>query len=304
MTAPDTPRLAPLGHLGGDRAASERTLPDLLAEARAQEGAKALVLVGDRAPLAAGDRLAWISPDQAPEGGEWAFLGRDDSGAPLLLCAFPGDAEEAVAAAAGWSSLRASGGALTPDDAARFVEALSLGRWLLDAPFCSFCGTRAHILDGGWSRRCPGCGRTHFPRTDPAVIVAVTHPDDSDLLLLGSNAAWARERYSCFAGFVEAGESLESAVVREVEEEAGVRPRSVRYHGSQAWPYPRSLMLGFFAEADDAVAARADGEEIADVRWFSRDEIGAALDRGGEMILPGPASIAHMLITDWFEERE
>lgn len=303
MTAPDTPRLAPLGHHGGDRAASDRANPDLIATARADARTRVLVLSGDRAPLESDDRLAWVAPEQAPDRGEWAFLGRDDSGVALLVCAVPADEGDLFVAPAGWASLRASGGALGAEDAARFVEALSLGRWLLDAPFCASCGTRTHVQDGGWSRSCPGCGRIHFPRTDPAVIVAVTHPRDPDLLLLGSNAAWARNRYSCFAGFVEAGESLESAVVREVGEEAGVRARSVRYRGSQAWPYPRSLMMGFFAEADPAVPARADGEEILDVRWFSRSDIGAALEKRSDIILPGAASIARTLITDWFEDR-
>lgn len=303
MTAPDTPRLAPLGHHGGDRAASERADPDLITTARTEVGTRVLVLSGDRAPMESHDRLAWVAPEQASDRGEWAFLGRDESGAALLMCALPGDVGEVFVAPAGWVSLRASGGALGSEDSARFVEAVSLGRWLLDEPFCSSCGTRTQVLDAGWSRSCPGCGRTHFPRTDPAVIVAVTHPHEADLLLLGSNAAWARNRYSCFAGFVEAGESLESAVVREVGEEAGVRARSVRYRGSQAWPYPRSLMMGFFAEADPAVPARADGEEIVDIRWFSRSEIGAALEGRSDIMLPGAASIARTLINDWFEDR-
>lgn len=303
MTAPDTPRLAPLGHRGVDRSASDRSDPGLLAAARQDATTRVLVVSGDRAPLGSEDRLCWVSPAEAPHDGEWAFLGRDVAGAVLLLCALSADAGDVFAAPAGWASLRASGGVLVPEDSARFVESVSLGGWLRDARFCSFCGVLTDVLDGGWSRRCPGCGRLHFPRTDPAVIVAVTHPDDPDRLLLGSNAAWAPERYSCFAGFVEAGESLEGAVIRELGEEAGVQVRGIRYHGSQAWPYPRSLMVGFFAEAEDAFQARADGEEIVDVRWFSRADIGAALAGDGDIILPGAASIAHMLITDWFEDR-
>ncbi len=110
------------------------------------------------------------------------------------------------------------------------------------------------MRQAGWARHCPVCGREHFPRTDPAVIVAITSAHDPDRLLLGSNALWDANRFSCFAGFVEAGESLEAAVLREVREEAGVDVRDIRYRGSQAWPYPRSLMLGFLATsaADDA----------------------------------------------------
>src|SRR5690606_608373 len=107
-----------------------------------------------------------------------------------------------------------------------------------DAAFCPACGALTMLADAGWSRRCPSCGRQHFPRTDPAVIVAITSPADPDVLLLGSNALWGPERFSCFAGFVEAGESLEAAVSREVAEESGIDVVDVRYRGSQAWPYP------------------------------------------------------------------
>ncbi len=193
------------------------------------------------------------------------------------------------------------GGSLAADDAGAFVEALSLGRWLLEAPHCPACGALTLLTDAGWSRRCPACGRQHFPRTDPAVIVAIESAADPDRLLLGSNALWGANRFSCFAGFVEAGESLEAAVRREVNEEAGVDAVDIRYRGSQAWPYPRSLMLGFLATAADDAAAEADGEEIVAVRWFTRDEIGAGLAGEGELLLPGTASIAHRLISDWFE---
>jgi NAD+ diphosphatase len=131
------------------------------------------------------------------------------------------------------------------------------------------------------------------------VIVAIGSARHPDRLLLGSNALWGADRYSCFAGFVEAGESLESAVVREVREEAGVDLVDVRFHGSQAWPYPRSLMVGFLATAADDDAAEPDGEEIVSVRWFTRDEVGAALDGASEFTLPGPASISRGLIEAW-----
>jgi len=155
------------------------------------------------------------------------------------------------------------------------------------------------LADAGWSRRCPSCGRQHFPRTDPAVIVAITSAVDPDILLLGTNALWDANHFSCFAGFVEAGESLESAVRREVAEESGITVATAEYRGSQAWPYPRSLMLGFLATAADDDAARADGDEIAALRWFTRDEIGAGLEGEGDVVLPGTASIAHRLIRDW-----
>jgi NAD+ diphosphatase len=157
--------------------------------------------------------------------------------------------------AGGWARCARSA-VRSADEAGAFVEALSLGRWLLEAPLLPGVRARTEVADAGWSRHCPSCGRQHFPRTDPAVIVAITSATHPDRLLLGSNALWAGNRFSCFAGFVEAGESLEAAVAREVREEAGVDVVDVTYRGSQAWPYPRSLMLGFLAAAADDAAAR------------------------------------------------
>jgi len=302
MTAPDSTRVPPLARAGLDRAAAERGIGDVVAAARADAGTRVLVVCGDAAPLENATELRWIAPAAVPEGGEWAFLGRDGEGAAALTAVFPAQDEDLFPAPAGWAGLRSVGGVLGDVDAGSFVEALSLGRWLLDARFCPACGALTMLADAGWSRRCPSCGRQHFPRTDPAVIVAITSAQDPDLLLLGSNALWGTDRYSCFAGFVEAGESLEAAVRREVEEESGIEVGAVAYRGSQAWPYPRSLMLGFLAAAVDDDAARADGDEIASVRWFTRSEIGSALAGGGDVRLPGRASIAHRLIADWYAE--
>ena len=302
MTAPDSSRLPPLARVGLDRAGAERAAANLIETARADASTRVLVLAEDAAPLAGPDELLWIAPHDVPDGAEWAFLGRGPDGAAVLAAVF-GAGEELFVAPAGWAGLRKVGGVLSDRDAAAFVEALSLGRWLLDSPFCPACGAMTMLADAGWSRRCPSCGRQHFPRTDPAVIVAITSASDPDVLLLGSNALWGADRYSCFAGFVEAGESLEAAVRREVAEESGIEVGEVTYRGSQAWPYPRSLMLGFLAFAVDDAAAHADGEEIAAVRWFTRDEIGRALSGQGDLILPGTASIAHRLIADWHAER-
>lgn len=303
MTAPDSPRLPPLAGAGVDRAGDERAVPGLIDRARIAPDTRVLVLAGDRAPLAEPAALHWVDPATVGDGAEWAFLGRDPNGAALLAAIFDAADDAPFPAPGGWGGLRAVGGELSPHDAAAFVEALSLGRWLLEAPYCPACGALTMTVDAGWSRRCPSCGRQHFPRTDPAVIVAITSADDPDALLLGSNALWGENRFSCFAGFVEAGESLEAAVSREVREESGVEVTDVRYRGSQAWPYPRSLMLGFLATALDDSSARADGEEIAAVRWFTRDEIGAGLAGDGDLTLPGRASIAHRLISDWYAGR-
>ncbi|WP_438352597.1 NAD(+) diphosphatase [Microbacterium sp. CJ88] len=293
------PRSFPIAAAGIDRAAAERTEEDLVERLRADDRTRVIVVHGDRAPLAGADRLAWVGPHVAPEGAEWAFLGRRDDGTPVLVAAYAADGPEPVEAT-GWGALRAVGGLLAPVEAGTFTAALSLGRWLRDAAFCPACGTRTELRMAGWARHCPACGREHFPRTDPAVIVAVSGSRRPSRLLLGANALWGGERYSCFAGFAEAGESLESTVLREVHEEAGVALTDLRYRGSQAWPYPRSLMLGFAATAVDDDAARPDGEEIVDVRWFDREEIGAALADESDVVLPGAASIARRLIEDWY----
>lgn len=302
MTAPDSTSVPPLARPGLDRSSGERLGPGLLDAARADAATRVLVIAGDAAPLSAPGALRWRAPSEVPDGAEWAFIGRDDDGSVLLTAVYPAQEDELFAAPAGWASLRRAGAELSPVEAGAFVAAVSLGRWLLDAPFCPACGSLTMLGDAGWSRRCPQCGRQHFPRTDPAVIVAITSADDPDLLLLGSNVVWGADRFSCFAGFVEAGESLESAVRREVAEESGVEVGLVRYRGSQAWPYPRSLMVGFLAASVDDAAARADGEEIAAVRWFTRDEVGRALAGEGDVVLPGRASIAHRLIADWHAE--
>ena len=300
MTAPHDTPLPALARPGFDRAAEERTSPDLIELSRADASSRVLLLNGDAAPLRSASELQWLAPADVPDGAEWSFLGRDEDGVAVLGAAFARRDDELLPAPAGWGSLRAIGGSLSAHDAGAFVQGLSLSRWLIEAPFCPACGARTEVRTAGWSRHCPACGREHFPRTDPAVIVAITSATHPDRLLLGSNAMWAGERFSFFAGFVEAGESLESAVIREVHEESGIDVVDIRYRGSQAWPYPRSLMLGFHATASDDAAAEADGEEIVAVRWFERAEIGAGLAGESELLLPGPASIAHRLISDWY----
>ncbi|KFC52074.1 NTP pyrophosphohydrolase, partial [Micrococcus luteus] len=162
---------------------------------------------------------------------------------------------------------------------------------------CAFCGGATDVEAAGWVRRCRDCSREQFPRTDPAVIVAVTDP--AGRILLGRNAAWPEGLYSCLAGFVEPGESLEHAVVREIAEESGITVTQPRYRGSQPWPFPRSLMLGFTALAPAGAEPVPDGEEILSVRWFEREEL-AHLAREGDVTLPGAVSIARALIEDWY----
>ncbi|WP_232547696.1 NAD(+) diphosphatase [Propioniciclava soli] len=177
------------------------------------------------------------------------------------------------------------------------VTGVALVNWHRVAPYCGQCGALTEVHDGGHLRWCPTCERQRFPRTDPAVIVAVLDPDDR--LLLAHQNVWEATRVSILAGFVEAGESLEQAVHREIAEEAGLRLTALRYVGSQPWPFPRSVMLGFVAHTADA-RIRVDGVEIAWARFYARDELEAAV-ASGDITLPTSASIASRIITAWRE---
>lgn len=279
-----------------DTSAAERADVDLLPRLRDDPGTRVLVVRGDRGP-ADSEGLTWMLPGAVPVDAEWGFLGRAPDGTARLVAVLGTDVEVDPS----WVSLRTAGGELSDEDAGAFVAAVSLARWFEGFAYCPRCGESAPLQAGGWSRRCTGCGRVHFPRTDPAVIVAVRNRAD-DRLLLGQNAQWAADnRFSTFAGFVEAGESLETTIRREIAEEAGVVVEGVEYRASQAWPYPRSLMLGFHAVAADEAVARPDGDEIVAVRWFTRAEIASALAGEGPVALPGTSSIARRLIADWCE---
>lgn len=284
-----------------DRAAELREETDVIE--RLQEDPATRVIVVREGRVRVVDSALLRVPVSAVVDATWALLGRDLDGTVLLLAAAAPETDALDAAPDEiWLGLRDLGGRIDAQESELLVAAVALAGWLRDAPFCPTCGGGTELRQAGWSRRCLVCGREHFPRTDPAVIVAV-ESRDGERLLLGANANWGGRMYSCFAGFTEAGESLEATVHREIEEESGVRLSSLRYISSQAWPFPRSLMIGFRAVVDDEVAAVADGEEIIDVRWFSRAEIASALAGHGPVGLPGPASIARALIVDWYEER-
>ncbi|WP_136043594.1 MULTISPECIES: NAD(+) diphosphatase [unclassified Microbacterium] len=283
-----------------DRAAELRDESDVIGRLRDDPATRAIVVREGRVRVV--DSALLRVPPQTVVEATWALLGRDADGTVLLLAAAPPETDALdTAPDEVWLGLRDLGGRIDGQESELLTGAIALAGWLRDAPFCPTCGGGTELRNAGWSRRCLVCGREHFPRTDPAVIVAV-ESRDGERLLLGANANWGGRMYSCFAGFTEAGESLESTVHREIEEESGVRLSSLRYISSQAWPFPRSLMVGFRAVVDDETAALADGEEIVDVRWFTRAEIGSALAGDGPVGLPGHASIARALIVDWYEE--
>lgn len=173
--------------------------------------------------------------------------------------------------------------------------AVALINWHRTAKFCGFCGSTTTVTNGGFARRCTGCDRMIFPRTDPAVIVAIV--DSENRILLGHQGAWDQGRMSVFAGFVEAGESLEQAVHREMAEETDLDLDEIVYLGSQPWPMPRSLMVGFAARAASTDVS-VDGDEIESAKWFTPQTLLEEV-KSGRVTLPGKASIAHRMILQW-----
>jgi len=204
----------------------------------------------------------------------------------------PPAAREAVR----WASPREIGAALPARDAGLVTTAVALDAWHERHPRCPRCGGPTRVTQAGWVRACTVDGSEHYPRTDPAVIMAVLDADDR--LLLGHARAWAPARYSTLAGFVEPGESLEHAVRREVAEETGVVVGDVTYAGSQPWPFPASLMVAFVGRAL-TTDVQVDGVEVELARWFTRDELARAIV-DGHVIPPSSSSIARALIEDWF----
>ena len=207
-----------------------------------------------------------------------------------------------------WLNLAMIGGELAGLDAALFTTAVALLTWHDRARFCARDGSPTRPTKAGWARVCAAEKHEEFPRTDPAVICLVH--DGADQILLARQGTWPAGRFSVLAGFVEAGESLEGCVVREINEEVGVDVTDVGYLGSQSWPFPRSLMLAFRAAADPSQPIRLDGSEIAEAIWVHRGDLTEALERGdwggsgdGRLLLPGHSSIARTMIESWVADR-
>jgi NAD+ diphosphatase len=270
---------------------------------------KALVAVASAAERETGRaHLELVRPGVLPDSLLTLYLGlslatglAEPAGTPLLAAILTDEAAAALEPdERRWVGLRQLATVLPDRDTGAFAEALALANWHASHGHCPRCGAETSVEDGGWTRRCPVDGSQVFPRTDPAVIVLITDADDR--ILLGSNAMWEQDRYSLLAGFVEPGESLESAVLREMHEESGLRVTDAEYLGSQPWPFPASIMCGFTARLADGQEPQdllPDGEEILDLRWFTRDELRA---ESGRIILPGPVSIARALIEHWLGE--
>jgi NAD+ diphosphatase len=283
-----------LSRVAHDRAHHARSLPD------PTSGRPVRVLTVDGkatvpvAEAASGPRLLWDEQPSLPAGA--VFLGEAD-GVPyaavrgervLRIGGRPVDA---------WTGLREVGADLDDLDAGLLVQAIGILAWHERNPFSPLSGGATTVEKAGWVRRDEATGVELFPRTDPAVIMLVH--DGGDRCVLGRQAVWPPGRFSILAGFVEPGESAEAAVAREVAEEVGLRVTDIRYVGSQPWPFPQSLMLGFVARAEDPGPLRLDPDEIEEARWFTRDELRSG---AGPRALPPPVSIARHIIDRWIKD--
>jgi NAD+ diphosphatase len=282
--------------VGLDRAAAWRKDPRWLERARRDPATRVVLVSRLRVPVredpAAGPRLVTFSAAEIDPGPEPVLLGIVD-GVPVLARAWP---DEPPLGAPAFVELRQVGAALPRREAGLLAQARGLFHWHDRHRFCGACGAPTMVVQAGHARLCPACGTETFPRTDPAMIVLVTHGDRA---LLARSARFPPGMYSTLAGFVEPGESLEDTVRREVLEEAGVAVGAITYRSSQPWPFPQSLMVGFRAQAL-STELRLDPDELEDALWLERAVL--ADPERCPVRLPGPDSIARFLIEEWLAE--
>lgn len=287
--------------LESDRAALERTDPLVLAHG---EDARYLVTRAGAAAVAedeAGELSLLLEREDPREGTHEpvVFLGRR-AGMRVLAVEIPEPSAELDAPGRDLRDLRRVADRLDGPDADLALTAVAMGSWHRSMRHCPACGALLEPGTGGWVLRCREEGTEHFPRTDPAVIMAVR--DGQDRLLLARNAHFPSRFHSVLAGFVEPGETLEGAVVREVAEEVGVEVTAVEYVGSQPWPFPRSLMLGYRAWTTGTAELVLQEDEIAEARWFTREQLREDVE-AGRIDLPGGSSLGRALIEDWLSQQ-
>jgi NAD+ diphosphatase len=271
---------------GLDRCANFRTDEAWLARALADPRSRFVKVYADRVAVAGGK----LATERPPAIALAILLGRDRHGDMWFACP-----TEESSANADLRSL-ALEAVLPPLELAAAAQARSLVHWHLGRRFCSGCGAHTVSVDAGYRRHCPSCGASHFPRTDPVVIMVVRH---EGRLLLGRQKSWAPGVYSALAGFMEPGETIEDAARREIFEEAGIGVGEVRYVASQPWPFPSSLMIGLIGEAlSDAIAV--DYAELEDARWFAAEDARLMLRRvhPDGLVVPNPMAIAHRLVAE------
>jgi NAD+ diphosphatase len=308
VSAPESERLedGPLGPLAlsrstVDRATVHRGDAAWVTAAWADPRTRVVVVSNSHALIRSGEggqELVFVSPAEAPEGTKFllgvdsddvAYFGVNAGGADSRVRSDDPDVKP--------MSLRQAGALLSDRDAGLLTHAVALANWHDTHTHCPRCGAQTVPAPAGHLTTCPVDGTEHFPRLDPAVIMLVIDPDDR--CLLARNALWPKGRMSVLAGFVEPGESAEHAVAREVFEETSIVVGHIEYLGSQPWPMPRSLMLGFRSAAPGDQRISVDEEEIGEARWFTREEMRAAID-GGELALAPTSSIARRLIEFWY----
>lgn len=280
----------PLAKHALDLQCERRSLPGLLERLSADAGVGVVEMDHDGALAVDGTELAILPATGELDERIWVFLG-NAAGRDYLLAI--GQAREGRDYVAGRALVSRVSGP-TREIA---VTAAAIGNWHRLAPHCPRCGSPTEVRHAGWTRWCSSCRSEHYPRTDPAVIMAIT--DSQDRVLLAHAAHFPERRFSVLAGYVEPGESLEAAVVRETAEEVGLTVTDVKYQGSQSWPFPRSLMVAFTARATGAATPVVDGTELTEARFFSRAELSDAL-AAGSVRLPPPASAAAALLEQWF----
>lgn len=292
-----------------DRASDRRTDEAWLARLIEDRNSLAVALWNGRPLVETGEKgpqIAYLRADMAQELGggpeRLLFMGLWKETA-VFAVDLEGGADPAEGPLKGlgrFEDLRGVALALPAADAAIMATAKAMFEWRRKHRHCANCGEPSLVADAGWKRICPACKAEHFPRTDPVVIMLAVC---GERCLLGRQAIWPAGMFSALAGFVEPGESLEEACARELQEEAALKAVSVRYHSTQPWPYPSSLMIGLIAEVENE-DARPDQSELEEVRWFSRAEARALL--AGEIEgawAPPPLAIAHHLVKAWaFEE--
>lgn len=300
----------PLARSAVNRDALSRQDPELISRMLTSAISRVLLVDGARVAIArTGTTLELLLvpgnefPTKNLPAAQFAYLG-SDANHPYLVVDVTNHSEDVLeqiknltpTQEVAWASPREIGTAFTAAETGLVTTALALMQWHRRHQYCPHCGSMTVSTESGWVRKCPADRSEHFPRTDPAVIMAIT--DDSDRLLLGRGAAWPANRFSTLAGFVEPGETPENAVRREVFEEAGIHVGAVKYRGSQPWPFPASLMLAYTGEAL-STQITVDGVEMLNARWFTREMLAAEISEKS-VILPGSASVARVLIEHWF----
>jgi NAD+ diphosphatase len=283
----------PLARQAIDRDYLARARPELFDELWSDPTTRVLPMF-EGSVLLEGAALQLFPVESVPSANYRVYLGRDSVGPIVLAVLNENAAKQLEPSAERWHHLRKTGAGLDDRDAGLFTQALAISNWHGTHQHCPRCGTPTLVESGGWVRRCFKDNSEHYPRTDPAVIVAII--DDHERILLGSQGSWEENRWSILAGFVEPGESLEAAVIREMFEESGIEVDEPHYLGSQSWPFPFSLMAGFAARAK-TTELKPDGEEIEKLRWFSREEIAA---EAPTLLLPNRISISRAIIELWY----